>query len=305
MDHDAIERRAEARRQRSRRRERKRPRRAATARDRPRKAKKRKQRSKPPRPRRPLEGVDLEVLAQRLDLSLDDGEERQRIAHVVHRFLPRAIDNAADYERRQSKKTVLAFGLHAIVGALVALAALVSPTAASRFTGYFGLTGLIAVIALMGWLWTTYDHEDVFGFRPPRYAGSQVVWAFFNPLVAWIRPYRLLVYLHRASDPDQLPLVPRRLAATSVATYRRAPRAAHEHRRAPDDMRFPVGLFWLVYLVSESIGYAALPPAVHGAVIAVAGALGIHVVRAIDRRRAELLRRMADLLREAEALANE
>ncbi|MCA9622885.1 MAG: hypothetical protein KC731_27895, partial [Myxococcales bacterium] len=135
-----------------------------------------------------------------------DEEEAARVSRVVRRLSPSGLEFAADLERERGMLVRGAFAAHAAVGALAAAWSFLSPERVSAQPLVLTATASLVVLTLVAWLGPCYRHTRGWGIAEVPYTESQVVWGFFNPLVVWIRPYRALVQLHRASDPDLLPL---------------------------------------------------------------------------------------------------
>jgi Domain of unknown function (DUF4328) len=60
---------------------------------------------------------------------------------------------------------------------------------------------IVATVLYCRWLYRAYEDATRLRAEPLRFSAGQAVASFFLPFVGLIRPYRVLVELHRASDP--------------------------------------------------------------------------------------------------------
>ena len=286
VDLDKISERAERRRRGARQRKR-----SGRLLEEPSERPRRRHRDRPPQDR-PLRGVDLDALARRLDL--DDGEMRERVETVVRRVAPATVLDAIDEEREDAGLTRKVLALHAVVAALGLLWLEVSEEASGlTVLMILSVTALMVLIALNSWLRGAFRNMADLHLGKVPYTPNGITWGFINPLVAWIRPYRALVYLHRASDPELLPDVPELIENTGGDPYRSPPAMLRPSTATIPDPRLPIGLFWIAFLFDA---FPHFPINVRVGIYMAVGALGVAVVRGIDQRRTELLRRIDAIL---------
>jgi hypothetical protein len=138
-----------------------------------------------------------------------------------------------------------------------------------------------------------------------RWSASQATWSFFLPFVNLVRPYHVVRDLHDVLDPEGIPEPAPRLDPKGVGDYRSV-----KLKKAPPPSTLPhasIGAWWGLYIVSGLMGYGIAGSqgtsvdalvvnrqvvALSSAVEIVAAGLAVMVVRAIDGRLSERLRRV-------------
>jgi hypothetical protein len=160
---------------------------------------------------------------------------------------------------------------------------------------------IVTAVLYLRWLHGAYRNVPLLGGGLPRFRPGEAVASFLIPVVNFYRPYQAIKSLHETSDPGNLADPPRYRPA-SDALYRESAREVI----APPEWRtpFPVRSWWALYLggpfVSTLLRMGASssgPEAIlsAGAVVLVSVTvawLGIAVIRSIDARQRERLRRL-------------
>lgn len=182
----------------------------------------------------------------------------------------------------------------------------------SRFTdaAIYGLSWLARIPAavLFGrWLYRAYQDNRRLHGAPPGFSPRHAVASFYIPVVQIWRPYQVMRNLFRASNPSDLPYL-LQYKATENVTYR----ASASERIAPvawDRPSPPIRAWWAFYAVFPAIQNALTPltvsfvvahrdaintltPVWFGSLDVVSAVLVIVVIRAIQVRQGERLRRL-------------
>jgi hypothetical protein len=181
------------------------------------------------------------------------------------------------------------------------------PTFVSHLRGPRFLLQVVTTVVYCRWLYRAYvDHERL-GGAPLPLSPRDAVLAWFLPVINFYRPYQALRDLHAKGDPATVPATPEYRPAAVTEDYRT--NAREELAPRVWDLSFPVRGWWgfyvigplvfeAAYLACASTGGFAVPsdfqylPLVRLPMIALATIFGIQVIRSIDARQHERLRRL-------------
>jgi hypothetical protein len=157
---------------------------------------------------------------------------------------------------------------------------------------------VVAAVLFCRWLYRAYEDNRRLGGLPVRFTPGGAVASFFLPFINFYRPYQVMRDLHAASDPRMLPNPPLYRVAEEGAHYRSS---ARELIAPPDwNKWFPVAAWWAFYMyvpwvlaaVRWNAGFADPSGVMFAPVSAVSTVLAIHVIRSIQARQCERLRRL-------------
>ncbi len=224
----------------------------------------------------------------------DELEEpvRDRVMDIWRHSLGASVVEGRRFERTRFTRVRVAIAFLAGVGALqLGLWLAYDAQGIAALTSF---ANFVVVVLISMWMSAAYQNTRDFGWGHLRYTKGQAAWSFFIPLLNIYRPYRSLVGLHAASDPNLLPQVPRLVSDQGPANYRQAPTQRRVFERTFNDLRFPVGAFWGMYVAAnvteQFLGRGGWSPVVDLLNILVGG-LAWFVVTSIEGRRDELERR--------------
>jgi Domain of unknown function (DUF4328) len=163
------------------------------------------------------------------------------------------------------------------------------------------LLWVAAVVLFCRWLHGAYEDNRRLQGAPLKVGSGAAVASFFIPFISFYRPYQVLRNIYASSDPGTLPDPPQYEPTGTEVLYRSNPRV----ESAPRDWKtwFPVRLWWASYLVAMGapffellLAIAARPTHPIGffsdPVVSVSAVLAIMVIRGVQVRQGERLRRI-------------
>lgn len=152
-----------------------------------------------------------------------------------------------------------------------------------------------AIVLFLVWIHRAATNARLLG-ATLRYSPWQSVTAYLIPFLNLVRPYQVMIAIHRASDPTRLPDAPR-FVKRDLVGYREADRELLPPVRW--SYAAPIAAWWAVYMLRGIavgwIGMVAGPTAtaVLGPLAALAsGVLAVLVIHSVDARQRELARRL-------------
>jgi hypothetical protein len=198
-------------------------------------------------------------------------------------------------ERSRARLAIGALGATALVHVLLIGVAMTSSLEALGALTSVELLLLIATaIVYLRWLARAVSLASTMSATRLKWTGSAAVWAFFMPIVGLWRPFQVVRDVHDALAPDAVPEPAPRPVLDGSGGYRHVPMKA-----APPPLPVPhasIGLWWALFVGARVLNYGDVhvgEARVLGDVVSIASAmLGLFVVRAIDGRIHERLRRV-------------
>jgi Domain of unknown function (DUF4328) len=155
-----------------------------------------------------------------------------------------------------------------------------------------------AAVLYLRWIHRAVANAQRLG-APLGWTPRQAVTAYLIPFVNLFRPYRVMKALHAASDPSALPDAPK-YRHRENADYRQGARELLEPTRWA--FAAPIGAWWTLYMLDGLLGsfFMVVAGPIPGAVLSAlcflaAATLAVLVIRSVDARQRELLRRLESL----------
>jgi hypothetical protein len=155
-----------------------------------------------------------------------------------------------------------------------------------------------AAVLYLRWIHRAVTNAQHLG-TPLGWTPRQAVTAYLIPFVNFIRPYQVMKALYAASDPAALP---------DALTYRHRENADYRQgaRELLEPTRWafaaPIGAWWTLYMLDGLLGsfFMVVAGPIPGAVLSAlsflaAAMLALLVIRSVDARQRELLRRLEAL----------
>jgi hypothetical protein len=224
---------------------------------------------------------------------------------------PVTLRAAVEITNRRALRAMRAIGLVGLWNAVLASRAAFGITAATRAHGMLWMSQvehlfyLAAIVLYCQWLYRAYDDNRRLGGSPLKLSPGDAVVSFFIPVVGLYRPYQALRDLHGSSDPRALsdPAVPRPQEEVAYRSNARVQMVRDWNKW------FPVRLWWTLYLFPTCASVVLLGVAVahtdrmflgigntmvlvEDVSVVFAAGLAVQVVRSIQARQGERLRRL-------------